>query len=276
MKTHPVSRIVPVLATLAALAVTGYAQERQHHEIQRYPVAEARQGVAVDEVFFFVVTNTAIGKYRRDSGEKVAEWSCPEGDPLIHMNDAMLFEGRLYASHSNYSGVPSTSSIEIFDAETLEHVDSISLGHGFGSFTWLDRLDGEWYACFAYYGNKAAEPGRDPSWTQLIRFDPEFRRLEGWVFPPGLIEKFDRYSCSGGAFGPDGRMYVTGHDEQELYVVEFPEAGSTLVWVDTIPIEAEGQALSFDPSDPWVLWTILKRNREVIVGRIDPPVEVAE
>ena len=241
--------------------------------MRRYPVPEARQGVAVDTDHFYAVTNTAIGKYRRDTGEKVAAWECPEGDPLIHMNDGMLFEGRLYASHSNYSGVPSTSSIEIFDAETLEHVDSISLGHGFGSFTWLDRFEDGWVACFAYYGNKAAEPGRDPSWTQVVRFDDRWQRLEAWVFPAGLIEKFDKYSCSGGAFGPDGRMYVTGHDRKELYVVEFPEAGSILKWVDTIVIEAEGQALCFDPTEPWNLWTVLKRNREIIVGRIDPPAE---
>lgn len=256
---------------LPLFATSGLARDREHHELRRYQVPEARQGVAVDTEHFFAVTNSAIGKYRRDDGEKVAEWSCPEGDPLIHFNDGMLFEGRLYAAHSNYPTVPPTSSIEIFDTGTLEHVDSISLGHGFGSFTWLDRLDGEWYACFAFYANRAAEPGRDPSWTQVIRFDGQFRRLEAWVFPPGLVEKFDKYSCSGGAFGPDGRMYVTGHDLQELYVVEFPEAGSVLKWVDTIAIEAEGQALGFDPTDPWSLWTVLKRNREIIVGRIDPP-----
>ncbi|MEZ5275071.1 MAG: hypothetical protein R3F07_01670 [Opitutaceae bacterium] len=260
-------------ALLFVSGVLSLAEGRQHQEIRRYQAPEARQGVAVDEVFFYVVNNSAIGKYRRDTGERVAEWSCPEGEPMIHFNDGMLFEGRLYLSHSNYPGVPSTSSIEIFDAETLEPVDSISLGHGFGSFTWLDRWNGEWFACFAFYGNRAAEPARDPSWTQIIRFDERFRRLEGWVFPDGLIEKFANYSCSGGAFGPDGRMYVTGHDEKELYVVEFPEAGSILKWVDTIPIEAEGQALCFDPADPWVLWTILKRNKEVIVGRIDPPVD---
>ena len=271
-----VPRIPLSLALVFVGLVLSFAEAREHHEILRYPAAEARQGVAVDATFFFVVNNSAIGKYRRDTGEKVAEWSCPEGEPMIHFNDGMLFEGRLYLSHSNYPGVPSTSSIEIFDAETLEHVDSISLGHGFGSFTWLDRWDGQWYACFAFYGNRAAEPGRDPSWTQIVRFDDQWRRMEAWVFPAGLIEKFADYSCSGGAFGPDGRLYVTGHDEQELYVVQFPEAGSILKWVDTIAIPAEGQALAFDPTDPWVLWSILKKNREVIVGRIDPPVEADE
>jgi outer membrane protein assembly factor BamB len=104
----------------------------------------------------------------------------------------------------------------------------------------------------------------------VIKFDADWRRLEAWVFPAGLVERFASYSSSGGAFGPDGRLYVTGHDATELYVLEFPEAGSVLRWVETIPISAEGQAFAWDPSERGVLWTILKRTREVIVGRVTP------
>lgn len=75
------------------------------------------------------------------------------------------------------------------------------------------------------------------------------------------------------AWKGDGRIYVTGHDEPKLFVTEIPEAGSNLKWVDTIPIPAEGQAFDWDPTDPWVLWSVLKKNREVIVGRIDPLAE---
>ena len=101
-----------------------------------------------------------------------------------------------------------------------------------------------------------------------MEFDDEWRRLRAWTFPTGLIERFGEYSSSGGAFGPDGRLYITGHDHPELYVIEFPQGGSEFVWIDTIPIEAEGQAFAWDSEEPWVLYSILKRNREVIVSRI--------
>ncbi len=266
------------LATLRPLAGAGLVlllgttvlagEPRSHQEIRRYAVPEARQGVAVDDTFFYAITNSAIGKYRRDDGTRVAGWACEEGKPLIHLNAGIVVGDRLYCAHSNYPGIPSTGSVEIFDTATLKHLDSHSFGHGYGSFTWLDRRDGAWYACFAYYGNRAQEPGRDPSWTQVVKFDDQWRREAAWVFPAEVVEKFHDYSCSGGAFGPDGRLYITGHDNPELYVLAFPDAGSTFVRVDTISIPAEGQAFAWDPTDPWVMWSILKRTHEVIVGRV--------
>ena len=240
----------------------------RYTELRRYAVPEARQGVCANADFFWAVNNHALAKYRRADGVRVATWECEEGKPLTHINAAYLFAGRLYCSHSNYPGVPNLSSVEIFDAETLTHVGSHSFGHGYGSLTWIDRREGRWIACFVYYPQKGAEPGKDPSWSQVVKFDDEWRRLAAWVFPPALVERFDRFSCSGGAFGPEGRLYVMGHDATELYVLEFPTAGSTLRWIETIPVSAEGQAFAWDPSERGVLWTILKRTREVIVGRI--------
>ena len=59
--------------------------------------------------------------------------------PLIHLDSLMEHEGRLYASHSNYPVTPMTSSVEIWDAATMEHVATHSFGIYRGSLTWLDR-----------------------------------------------------------------------------------------------------------------------------------------
>jgi outer membrane protein assembly factor BamB len=158
--------------------------------------------------------------------------------------------------------------VEIFDTKRLKWVGSHSFGHSLGSLTWIDRRDGKWYACFAFYGNRAKEPSRDPRWTQVVEFDQEWRRLQAWTFPAELIEKFGDYSSSGGAFGPDGLLYVTGHDQAELYVVDFPKGGSEFVWLDTIPIESEGQAFAWDDQRPGTFYSILKRDTEVLVSRI--------
>jgi hypothetical protein len=68
--------------------------------------------------------------------------------------------------------------------------------------------------------------------------------------------------------GPDGLLYATGHDEAELYVLRIPKTGPALEFVEVLPVIAEGQGIAWDPSDPSVLYTILRNTREVVVSRL--------
>ncbi len=253
----------------------------RYQEIRRYQAPDAGQGVAVDREFFYAINNHAIGKHRKDTGERVAQWDGGAGGEIIHLNAGFIREGRLHVIHSNYPGVPMLSSLEFFDPATLRHIGSYSFGRMDGSFTWLDRREdastgpaaSRWIACFVHYGNRGAEPNRDGTWTQIIAFDDEWRRTGGWALPPALTDRFGGrgYSASGGGFGPGGNLYLTGHDNTELYVVTFPQAGSVLRWIATIPFPSEGQAFCWDPHEPGVLYSIVKKTREVIVGRVTIP-----
>lgn len=253
------------------------AQGWRYVDLRRWPAAEARQGVAVDADFFYVIANHAVGKYRQDTGERVARWECPKGEPLVHLNAGVVRDGRLYCAHSNYPGVPMQSSVEIFDTATLRHVGSRSFGRSDGSLTWLDWRDGRWIACFVHYGRKGGEPGRGPEWTRLVEFDEQWREQGGWVFPDALMARLGErgFSVSGGAFGPGGFLYVTGHDHRELYLLELPSGGAVLKWIATVPIAAQGQAFGWDPQEPDLLYSLSRDGREVLVGRIEPPREIA-
>jgi hypothetical protein len=244
-----------------------------YQELRRFKAPEAGQGVAVDREFFYAINNHTIGKYRKDTGERIAGWEGGVGGEIIHLNAGIVHNGRLHCIHSNYPGVPMLSSLESFDLASLQHAGTHSFGRMDESFTWLDRRQGRWIACFVHYGNKGAEPNRDSAWTQVIAFDDEWRRTAGWALPADLNARFGGrgYSASGGAFGPGGHLYLTGHDNTELYVVDFPKAGSVLKWIATIPFPSEGQAFCWDPADPGVLYSVLKRSKEVIVGRVTVP-----
>ncbi len=245
----------------------------RHEELRRFPAPEARQGVAVDNEFLYAISNHDLAKYRKSNAEKVAVWNGPDNGPITHLNAGIVRDGRLYCAHSNYPHIPMLSSVEIWDTATLTHVGTHSFGRMDGSLTWIDWRDGKWFACFAHYGKEKAEAGRDPSWTQIIAFDEQWRRLESWALPPALVERLSPrgYTCSGGAFGPGGYLYVTGHDNTELYVLQFPEAGSTMKWIATVAITAEGQSFAWDSQEKNVLYTIVKRSREVIISRIHTP-----
>ena len=46
----------------------------RYEEVRRYKAPEAGQGVAVDREYFYAINNHTIGKYRKTTGERVAQW----------------------------------------------------------------------------------------------------------------------------------------------------------------------------------------------------------
>ena len=251
-------------------SISGAMPEWTSREIARFKAAEASQGVAVDDAFFYAITNRQIGKYKKSDGTRVDGWIDDKDGPFIHLNAGYVKDGKLICAHSNYPGVPMFSSVEIWDAETMQHIGSHSFGITSGSLTWTTEKDGVRYACFADYAGNSGNPGKGPAYTQLIRYDDQWRSTGGWGFPKELVQKFGTSSASCGAFGPGGFLYVTGHDEKELYVLDLPKAGSILRWVATIPVSLEGQAFAWDPVNERILYGIIRKTKEVVVIEINP------
>jgi len=238
--------------------------------LTRFIADEAHQGVAVDDRYFYAIDNSAIGKYDKRTGKPVARW---RGDPRLypHINSCVVEEARLVCAASNHPDVPMASSVEIFDTATLHHVRSIALPPYPGSLTWIERHDGSWFALFANYDQgHGGEPGHDHRWTLLMRLDDQFRPLQSWRFPDDVLTRFAPMSCSGGSWGDDGLLYVTGHTRGELYAMRLPSAGTVLEHVATIPLATGGQAFGWDP-DRRVLWSI-DRARHAVAASAVPAV----
>jgi hypothetical protein len=152
-----------------AIASTGNGQKpptKKFEEIVRFEAAEARQGVAVDAQHFYAVTDLGIGKYDKKTGKLVAKWESPKGGPFIHLDSGVILDGKLYASHSNYPQEPMTSSVEIWDAVTMQHIGSHSFGIMWGSCTWIDRHDGAWWWCLPITAGFSA-PANVPTETLI-------------------------------------------------------------------------------------------------------------
>jgi len=241
---------------------------RRFEEVRRFHAPEARQGVAVSATHFYAVGNAHLVQYARKTGERLREWKGTAGGDLVHLNSCTVLGPDLVCAHSNYPAVPMVSSIETWDAGTLEHRGSHSFGIQEGSLTWVLPRDGEWWLHFAHYGGRGGVPGNGPEWSTLVRFDRQWRRLAGYVYPEALVRYLAPYSASGGNWGPDGRLYVTGHDAPEIHVLRVPAMGSVLAWVETIPAPIHGQAWAFDPLDPGTVWGIQRASGEIVVARL--------
>ena len=255
-----------LLAGLAAAAALG-APRRTVQEIRRFPAPEAHQAVSVDAEAFYAIDNTGIVRYDKHTGKRLAAWTCERGHPLIHLNSGVVRDGVLYCAHSNYPEQPMVSSVEMWDARSLRHSGSFSFGISSGSATWVDFLGDHRYVNFAHYSNRAAEPNRDPRWTTLVQYDRQWQRLQSWIYPAEVVSRLGQYSISGGVFA-GGRLLCTGHDNPELYVLKFPEGGSTLELEEIVATPNHGQGIALDPAEPDTLYAIDRATSQVIVLRL--------
>jgi hypothetical protein len=238
--------------------------------VRKFSAFDAWQAVAVDADHFYAINNRRITKHDKLTGEPVMQWDggAASANSLLHLDSGYVLNGKLYAAHSNYPAWPMTSSIEIWDTETMEHIDTHSFGIAPGSMTWLDRHDGFWWGTFANYDIVQAgmdHPYGESRNTQVVKMDDEFAILERWIIPPQLMARMMPMSNSGGSWGADGYLYLTGHDYPEVYVTAIPAAGSQLEWIATVQVsELNGQGIAWDRSTQSpILWSILRRTREV-------------
>lgn len=248
----------------------------QAETLHSFPAVEAGQGAAADADHFYAIVNFAIGKYDRETGERVDGWIGPRRGLIGHLNSCLVDDGQLLCANSNHPEVPMASSVEIFDTQTMVHAGTYPLGlMDEGSLTWFDHYGEGWIVGFAHYNDETGEPFKSNAYGGVHLFDSEWRRTGGWRLPPALIERMAPQAASGGAIGPDGLLYVFGHHVPELYVLARPAMGPTLLHVATIELEAEGQAFAFDPEDERVIWAISRPNREVRAIRL-PEIEITD
>jgi len=239
-------------------------------EIGRWSVPEANQAAAVDAKFFYGIGNHVLVKHRKDNGQRVTEWSSPEGGPIVHYNFGYVEGHRLVLSHSNFPQLPPASSLEIHDTRTLQPISSDSIGLRPGSLTWAVRHKGAWWACFAYYNDQGTMPGFDQRSTYVGEFDDKWQMRRSWLFPQEFIATWGKSSSSGGDWGDDGLLYATGHDAPELHVLRLPHQGVVLEHVTTIDVPFEGQGWAWDRSahGERIIYGISRARKEVIAARI--------
>lgn len=260
-------------AALAKVAASGADQVLPGTEVARYDAFDANQGVAVDGRYFYAVDNSTITKHDRITGRPLLQFAGDEDGPIEHLDSGVVHNGRLYAAHSNYSEYPMESSIEIFDTRTMRHIGTHSFGIYRGSLTWLDRHDGAWWATFANYNrprNGTQIPYGETYNTQVVKMDDDFQVVESYTIPKEILDRFEQMSNSGGSWGPDGRLWLTGHDLPEAYVMTLPDAGSELEWVATIKLPGiQGQGIAWDDArQNSTLWGISRNSSEVLSYRI--------
>ena len=256
MRTKLIVGALLLLASALAAAAKPTLQQ-----IAEFSIPEANQGIGVDDRHFYAIDNRAIAKYDKKTGKLVKKWVGEKDGPIIHLDSAMVMNGKIYCAHSNYNQWPMTSSVEIWDAETLEHVGTHSFGIERGSLTWIDFHDNHWWMTFANY-DRPFGPNKTPYGhkvaTQMVKMTSDFRVVQAWVLPKAILDRFEEMSNSGGSWGADGFLYLSGHDPAEIYKMRLPRAGSILELVEILPMNIRGQGIAWDRSERNVIYGIIR------------------
>lgn len=257
--TRPHSlRTTLILASI--MSATVVCAQPEYKEVNRFRAQHAVQAVAVDDKFVYAIQNNHITKFTQD-GDSIATWHEPDKEKIRHLNSGIVIGNKLYCAHSNYPKVPMASSIEVFDTRTMQPIESISLGINIGSCTWVVPGKKCWYVFFAHYDKGGSEPGKDASWSQLVRFDRKWRRQQAWILPKSLVEDIRPNSLSGGILIGDV-FYCTGHGAGKCYMLKLPRYGMTLDWIGTATIPFDGQGIAHDKKGN--LWGIIRKERMVL------------
>lgn len=241
----PSPRLLPSLQTQCNLSSNGTSfnsTASSEHQVRsttfrRINATDANQGVAVDSQYFLSIDNYSITKHPNistNTTRALLQWHDGSNGPIIHLDGGVVINGSLYAPHSDYPQSRITTSIEVRNTTTMQHSGSLNFGINCGSLTWIDQfpVDGYWYRSFTNYDR--VQPGQMltyglTSYTQLVRMDARFNILNSWIFPTAPNESFSPMSGSGGSFGPDRWLFITGHDAAAAWVFKIPSAGSVLI-----------------------------------------------
>lgn len=244
----------------------------------RFNADDAVQGVAVDGSYLYAISNSRISKHRKHDGALVQRWSQKAVDELAitHLNSAVVHEKQLYAAHSNWPHTDIRNSIEVWTTDKLKHIATTAISNNETYLTWLDYHRGSWWAAFVDYPtaqHNFSQRNFSDLRTRVVQMDESFRVLKRYRLPVALLQRLYPMSNSGASWGTDDRLYLTGHDHPELYVMSLPPIGNTLKWVETISWqEIKGQGISWDrfAMEPR-LFGIRRSSREIVGMRPQEP-----
>lgn len=236
-------------------------------------VKDARKGVVADTEYFFAINTTSISKYDIRTGIHLKSINFEDHPRIRNLTGGVIVNNRLYVANAPETDKHRQNTIEVFTKD-LVYLYNINVTGNTGSLTWIDYYDGKWWGCFAHFNDQVR-------YTAMVEFYHPNPNLEiiphqkdlvnwhvkdRWFFPHKVSECFKPYSCMGGSFGPDGKLYVTGNNKNELYVLNFNQYSPIMALDHTKNVDIEGKGICWDRERGLLYGT--GRNESVFIYQI--------
>lgn len=216
-------------------------------------IENAVQGVIIDNNFFYPINKQTISKYNIKTGKNELSKSFSNHPRINTLHSGISVSDKLFVCNQKING---RNTIEVFN-KNLEQEYFINVSGDTGKLVWIDYYKKYWWGCFAHsdkniqntivveFYTSAEAIGADSLITRETReFDkeskdplnssktreldvekppPHWHIRNRWYLPYKAKKSLFPYSCSGGSFGRDGLLYLTGQFQNKLYVMGFHE-----------------------------------------------------
>jgi hypothetical protein len=224
-------------------------------------IKEARQGITVDDLYFYAISDRHVGKYERKSGKKVL--SRKYDDNIKHLNGGFIDGDNLVCTH-NPKGINSIVTINKHNLEIINRYDltNTKLTNNINStfidgtnsyLTWISRYNSKTYGVIAFYKEHVDN-------TIFCEFDEKFNIINSWKFPKKVLSRLKPWSVSGG-FVKNGYIYASGHDKGEIYILHIKDDKNILELLEIIDVKSSGQGVSYHNNN---LFVIHRKKKQVI------------
>lgn len=241
----------------------------EHYRLKKIIPVEGRQGIAIDENYYYVSSSTALFKYDKE-GNLLATNKDPFKNlkkAANHFGDIDVHNGKIYTGIEWFEdGVGKDIQIAIYDAESLAYESSID----------FDPSSGQEEVC-----GITVDPVRNMAWmadwvngNYLYRYDLTTEKYHGKLH----IRPAPQYQQ--GVFYADGKILISAddgdadlHETDNLYAVDVSDLGKTATFVTHFKemkefVRAgEIEGLSIDPTNNDLL-VLTNRGSRIVLGMV--------
>lgn len=269
MKKITTLLVMMALVLSAGVKAQTLASSGDQYRLKKILPVAGRQGIAVDDKYYYVSSSTALFKYDKQ-GNLVAKNEDPfKGltKAANHFGDIDIHDGKLYTGIEWFvDGVGKDIQIATYDAATLKYDKSIN----------FDPSSGQVEVC-----GLTVDRERNMAWmadwvngTYIYRYDLTTGKYDGKVH----LRPAPQYQQ--GVFYADGKILISAddgdadfHETDNIYVADVSDHGKTAayvkLWKEMKEFKRAGEieGLSVDPTNGDFL-VLTNRGSRIVLGMV--------
>lgn len=178
------------------------------------------KSIAMNDEYYYEINDMKITKYSKMTNMLLKSVNM-YGEPRVkHLNSGIVIGKYIYVCNNP----DEYNTIEVFDLD-MNHKYFIDVVGNTGSLQAIEYYQGRWWGCFVHDGKDAKNtilvefyaPRVDATESNKVKWTIRNR----YFFPKCVYDKLGSGSINGFVFGPNGLLYASMNNSDDIYVMRF-------------------------------------------------------